>query len=130
MTQTLPHPGEHRDPSGLRRWIKWFVLLGGVVVLVVVVLRVSREDAGDPLPPSHEPPTGSNGDQTYSDEQMAEFAECMREQGIDFRDEVGADGQVEMRPGPGVDTTGSAFQEATSTCAAEAGGAPPGGGHG
>ncbi len=127
MAETLQYPGDDRDSSGLRRWIKWFVLLGAVVALVVVVLRVTREDAGDPLPPSHEPPTDTGGE-TQSPEQQAAFAECMREQGIDFRDEVGADGQVQMSPGSGVDTDGSAFQQALSTCQAEFGGA--GGGRG
>jgi hypothetical protein len=118
MAETIPDPAHDRRSWSRWRWAKWLLSAGVIVALVVVVVRVTGDDAGDPLPPSHEPPAdGEAIGAGYSEEQAFEFAACMREQGIDFPDpEVGADGQVTMSPGPGVDTNGSAFQDAAAAC--------------
>jgi hypothetical protein len=96
MAETIPDPAHDRRSWSRWRWAKWLLSAGVIVALVVVVVRVTGDDA---------------------EEQAFEFAACMREQGIDFPDpEVGADGQVTMSPGPGVDTNGSAFQDAAAAC--------------
>jgi hypothetical protein len=118
MAATIPDPAHDRQSRNRWRWAKWLLSVGAIVALVVVVVRVTGDDAGDPLPPSHEPPAdGEAIGAGYSEEQAFVFARCMREQGIDFPDpQVGADGQVTMSPGPGVGTNGSAFQDAAAAC--------------
>lgn len=126
MAETLPHPGEDRR-SSLRRWMKVAIIGGAIVALVVVVWQRDSGDSGGG-PGGHQRPDDSGG-QTFTEEQQAEFAQCMRDQGLDVQ--LGEGG--EMSPPPGVDVNGSQFQEALATCQeqfAPAGGQPPaGGGH-
>jgi putative ABC transport system permease protein len=85
------------------------VIVVVIAALAVVVVRVVGGGGSGGLGPGgHKRPDGSTQSPggTFGDQQQAEFAQCMRDQGIDFRSEVGADGKVEMSPGPGVDVNG------------------------
>jgi hypothetical protein len=125
--------------TGIPRWAKVAGIVVAVLALLIVVMMLVGGGGG------HRPPGGSSeqspggtlrsSDQspggTFSEKQQAEFAQCMREQGIDFRSRVGADGQVEMSPGPGVDVNGAAFRKAQAVCRARfapGGGQPSGSG--
>jgi hypothetical protein len=116
-----------RDRSGVPRWVYVIGIIALVVVLLVGFMTLTGSGGG------HKPPGGSSGQSqggTFSDQQQEQFAQCMREQGIDFRSRVGESGQVEMNPGPGVDVDGAAFREAQAVCQAKftpGGGQPSGG---
>jgi hypothetical protein len=127
----MADPPRHREradgDTGIPRWVKVVGIVVAVVALLVIVMLLVGGGSG------HRPPGGSgdrspggtfsSSDQspsgTFSEKQQAEFAQCMREQGIDFRSQVGEDGQVEMSPGPGVDVNGAAFREAQAVCRAK-----------
>jgi hypothetical protein len=124
---------DREAPTGIPRWAKVVGIVVAVVALLIDVMLLVGGGSG------HRPPGGSGAQSpagtsrssaqspggTFSAKQQAEFAQCMREQGIDFRSRVGENGQVEMRPGPGVDVNGAAFREAQAVCRARF---TPGGG--
>jgi hypothetical protein len=123
-----------REPTtGIPRWTKVVGIIVAVVALLVVVMLLVGGGSGHRRPggSSDQPPGGTlnSSEQspggTFSAKQQAEFAQCMREQGIDFRSRVGENGQVEMSPGPGVDVDGAAFRQAQAVCRAKF---TPGGG--
>jgi hypothetical protein len=71
--------------------------------------------------------------QAELEEQVLAFAECMREQGIDFPDPEVDGGRVQMQAGDGVDPGSPEFRAAQEACADEmptppVGGAPGAGG--
>jgi hypothetical protein len=117
---------DHQATTGIPRWAKVLGIIVAVVALLIVVMLLvgggsghrPPDGSGDPSPggaiSSSDPSPGG----AFSAKQQAEFARCMREQGIDFRSWVGDNGQVEMRPGPGVDVDGTAFQKAQAACRA------------
>jgi hypothetical protein len=128
----------HQATTGIPRWAKVLGIIVAVVALLVVVMLVAGGGSG------HRPPDGSSAPSpggaisssdpspggTFSAKQQADFARCMREQGIDLRSWVGDNGQVQMRPGPGVDVDGAAFRTAQAACRAKftpGGGQPSGG---
>lgn len=61
------------------------------------------------------------------EEQVLAFAECMREQGIDFPDPEVDGGRVMMRPGAGVDPESPEFADAQEACEDELPDGGPGG---
>jgi hypothetical protein len=66
------------------------------------------EEGVDQIPPE---------EQERLQEQLLAFAQCMREQGIDFPDPTfGEGGFVEVGPGEGVDPTDPEFREAEQAC--------------
>jgi hypothetical protein len=66
-------------------------------------------------------------------QRLLDFAQCMRDHGIDFPDpQISTDGggmQVEMG-GPGLDADSPAFKEANDTCSTQVGMPTPAGGNG
>jgi hypothetical protein len=119
---------EHTEgDTGIPRWMKVVGIIVAVVALLVIVMLLVGGGSGHKRPggSGNQSPGGtfsSSGQSpggTFSEKQQAEFAQCMREQGIDFRSRVGEDGQVEMSPGPGVDVNGAAFREAQAVCRAK-----------
>lgn len=122
----MTDPSRDDDTGGTQRWVKVVGIIVAVVALLVVVMMLVGGGG-------HKPPGGSGAQSpggtsrsgaqspggTFSAKQQAEFAQCMRDQGIDFRSQVGENGQVEMSPGPGVDVNGTAFREAQAVCRAK-----------
>jgi len=127
MDTTYPEPdSDHR--SGLWRLARLAAIGAVLVALVFGVVRATGREAESSG--GHERPSGSSGQFTV--EQMTEFAQCMRDQGLDMSDpQVTADGRVDpMKPGAGVDPNGPAFQEGLSVCQARFAPAAAGGGGG
>jgi hypothetical protein len=105
---------DHQATTGIPGWTKVVGIIVAVVALLVIVMLLVGTGSG------HRPPGGSSDQSpggtvsssdrspggTFSAKQQAAFARCMREQGIDFRSRVGANGQVEMSPGPASTLTG------------------------
>jgi hypothetical protein len=113
---------DRESTTRIPRWMKVVGIILAVVALLIVVMMLAGGTGG------HKRPGGSSEQSpgaTVTAMQQAEFAQCMREQGIDFRSRVGDNGQVQMSPGPGIDVNGAAFQRAQAACRAKF---TPGGG--
>jgi hypothetical protein len=109
------HMENDRESTGIPRWAKVVGTIVAVVALLVIVMMLADGTGG------HKRPGGSSDQSpgaTFTANQQAEFVQCMREQGIDFRSRVGENGQVQMSPGPGVDVNGAAFRKAQAACRA------------
>lgn len=123
-----PDDGPERE-THLWRWAKVALIVAALLALVFAVVRATARDGSSGG--GHKPPSGSSG-AGFTVEQQAEFAGCMRDQGVDVTDPlVAADGRMGgMTPGIGVDVNGPDFQAALSTCQARfspAGGEQSGG---
>lgn len=83
--------------------------IGASAVLAAVLLASACSDGSTP---------DDDADNSNPDE-AAELAhaQCMRDHGIDWPDPVFADGQWEIRPGPGVDLESATYKEAEAECA-------------
>lgn len=119
---------DRESTSRIPRWLKVVGIIVAVVALLVIVMVLAGGTSG------HKRPGGSSDQSpgaTFTAKQQAEFVQCMRDQGIDFRSRVSEDGQVEMSPGPGVDVNGAAFRKAQAACRAKftPGGGQSSGGH-
>lgn len=96
----------------------------GLVLLSLTACGDSSDDGGGVASLSDD---GGDSDATSDDteQQALEWAQCMRDEGVDVPDpETDEDGNVQMgriQVGPGGDIDPEAFQDATETC-----GNPPG----
>jgi hypothetical protein len=93
----------------------WMLLVAGLAVSLALVAAGCGGSDG----PDADSASASGGSSSSSDvnDQLAEFSQCMRENGVpNFPDQRAVNGQIQLSLPPDVDPNSPQFQEALQTC--------------